>query len=86
MADNLDEKPRSLVDANAGPTRPDPCKTAADLSSAEEGSPGEKDVASNDGTGVINLVNGLPRYLLTFGLMCALFCVSLASSGSRRPK
>ena len=51
---------------------------AVDLPSAEEGASNEAAVESKDEKEIINLVNGVPRYLLVFGLMCALFCVSFA--------
>ena len=79
MADNIDEKSRSPVDANTKAAGSDLCTMAADLPSAEEGSLNNIAVSTDGGEEVvINLVNGAPRYLLAFGLMCALFCVSLA--------
>ena len=84
MTDDVDEKPNTLPDAEIKPTKSDPCTPAADLSSAEQGSLNETPVTSDDGKEEVNSVNGLPRYLLAFGLMCALFCVSLAPFQRRR--
>lgn len=78
MADNIDEKSSSPVDANTKAARSDLCTIAADFPSAEEGSLDNIAVSIDGGEEVINLVNGAPRYLLAFGLMCALFCVSVS--------
>ena len=73
MADRID----GVYDP--GTIRSDHCTMAIDLPSAEEGASNEAAVESKDKKEIINLVNGVPRYLLVFGLMCALFCVSFVS-------
>lgn len=47
-----------------------------DLEGTEKSSSSDKSSDNRDEKEVANLVTGIPRYLLAFGLVCSVFCVS----------
>lgn len=87
MADNVVAKSANPTDISAENQRAsvDHNATNPSLSLTDNDPLAETSPAVRHEKEVINLVNGVPRYLLAFGLICSVFCVSASGfRGERR--
>ena len=78
MADNVVAKSANPTDISAENERAtlDHNATNPSLSITDNDPLAEASPTVSHEKEVINLVNGVPRYLLAFGLICSVFCVS----------
>jgi len=82
MADNIVAKSATPVDTTGDntPAGSNHSTTDAGLSSKKKDSSGQEATPIEPEKKVVNFVKGVPRYLLAFGVICSVFCVSASAS------